>query len=506
MLDTGTVPAVAPIRQIRRLDRLTLASLIVGIFATAVSATGSWIPSLWGDEGASVLSATRPFPSLLAMLTHVDAVHGLYYIGLHAWVDVFGSSPFSVRLPSAIAIGVTAAFVTALCGRFGSVAFAICAGIFAAILPRLTYAGEEARSYAFDAAIATVIVFLLAEIMLRRGESSGRLWIAYSVMVAIGIYAFLYLGLMMLVAGAALWLTPSLRHQLRSWAIASGAAVAASLPLLVFAFIERNQIAFLSHRDVITADAIFVQMWFGAIVFAVIAWALIILGTAGYLADAVHERRPGLPATPRLELIALAWLVIPVALLILMSVIEASYTARYGTFAAPAAAVMMAFGVRRLRQIHWLPPVAAVLVVVAAVPIWMSQRTPYAKNESDWNQIATTIHDNAVAGDAVVFDNAVRPSRRPRLAMDTNPAAFTGLQDVTLKTPFAENKWWYSEVHTVKEAAALGRFRSIDRVWVVEYAIDGSGDKWGMADLAALGFRKVEQFDGHRSLIYLYEK
>lgn len=46
----------------------------------------SWIPSFWGDEAASVISANRPLDSLLEMLGHVDAVHGVYYFALHAWV------------------------------------------------------------------------------------------------------------------------------------------------------------------------------------------------------------------------------------------------------------------------------------------------------------------------------------------------------------------------------------------------------------------------------------
>src|SRR5690349_3756517 len=78
-------------------------SVVMGVFAAVVSATGSWIPSLWGDEAASVLSAMRPPESLVAMLGHVDAVHGAYYFGLQLWVDLFGAEPFAVRLPSAIA-------------------------------------------------------------------------------------------------------------------------------------------------------------------------------------------------------------------------------------------------------------------------------------------------------------------------------------------------------------------------------------------------------------------
>ena len=100
--------ALAPPTTGERADprRLGVWAAVVGVLAVAASAAGSWIPSLWGDEAASLMSATRPLGSLWHMLSYVDAVHGLYYLGLHGWIDVFGPSPFSIRFPSALAIGV----------------------------------------------------------------------------------------------------------------------------------------------------------------------------------------------------------------------------------------------------------------------------------------------------------------------------------------------------------------------------------------------------------------
>jgi mannosyltransferase len=504
MLDTGTIPATVAVRAEPRVSRLTTTSALVGVLAAVVSLTGSWIPSLWGDEAASVLSGMRPFGSLLEMLTRVDLVHGLYYIGLHLWIDLFGSSPFSVRLPSAIAVGVAAAAVTAMCGRFGTIWFAVCAGVFTAVLPRMTYAGEEARSYAFDAAFAAVLCLILAELVLRRRPSRG-LWIAYGAVLAISISSFIYLALMAVVAGVVVVLTPALRADLKRWLIASAAAVVLASPVLIGAYLQRQQVAFLAHRE-ITADTTLVKMWFGALPFAVIAWTLIAIATAGYVMDVVRRRRAHVPSAPRLELIALACLIVPMGILIGVSVIEPGYAARYGTFAAPAAAVLMAFGVRRLSRVRWVAVLVALVVIVAAVPIWASQRTPYAKNKSDWNDIAATIRTEAVPGDAIVFDESVRPSRRPRLAMSTDPASFVATRDVTVKTPYADGRSWHDTAYTVPEAAELGRFDDVERVWLVEYARNGEVNRTGEASLQALGFRRVHEIDEHSSVIYLYVK
>lgn len=492
----------------RALGRLTIA---IGALATLISAIGSWIPSLWGDEAASVLSAVRELDSLTTMLAHVDAVHGAYYLALHAWVDLAGTSPFAVRFPSALAAGCCAAGIAWLCGRFGSLRFATLAGMAAAMLPRLTYAGAEARSSAFAAAVATALCILLAEMTLRR-TVGRRWWVAYAAVLAGGTYAFFYLGLMIVVAGVVVACAPPLRPQWRRWAVASVAAIALASPVIVFALLERHQVAFLAQRDVVNPDAVLVRMWFGAWPFALLAWGLIVLALAVWATDEVRRIRRGGAWMPRLEAIAVPWLILPMGILLAISPIVAGYSARYGTFAAPAAAVLMAVGVRRLaglgrsKRMPWLAVLVVTASVIAVAPVWAAQRTPYAKNHSDWNDIATVISEQAAVGDAIVFDEGVRPSRRTRLAMNTNAAAFSALVDPTVRTAAADGVSWHDTAYTVAEAARIGRFDGITRVWVVEYATTRTVDAWGIADLEALGFRRAGATSGYRSTVYLFTR
>src|SRR3954447_13901286 len=64
----------------RRAGRRWRMPVAMGLLGFAIVWPGSWIPSFWGDEAASVMSAQRSMPSLLRMLGHVDAVHGAYYL------------------------------------------------------------------------------------------------------------------------------------------------------------------------------------------------------------------------------------------------------------------------------------------------------------------------------------------------------------------------------------------------------------------------------------------
>ena len=141
------------------------------------------------------------------------------------------------------------------------------------------------------------------------------------------------------------------------------------------------------------------------------------------------------------------------------------------------------------------------MLVALAAPVYLGQRQPYSKNDSDWAQLSATLARHAAPGDAVVFDEAARPSARPRLAMHTYPAGFAGLRDVTLEVPFQRNITWYDAAYPVERALELGRFDGVDRVWLVEYSDGQTPDDYGLAALREAGFRVVQRLDGHRSVL-----
>lgn len=508
--------------------RLGLWAGLLGLFGVAASAAGSWIPSLWGDEAASLMSATRPLSSLWHMLSYVDAVHGLYYVGLHAWIDVFGPSAFSIRFPSALAIGVCTAAVVWLCGRFERTWFAVVAGVFTALEPRLIFAGEEARSYAIGAAFAAVLLVLLVEIARRPGRAV-RWWVGYAAVLTVAVWTFLYFALMVFAALAVVLLSPELRRRWRAWALSTGIALLLCTPLAWFGFLQRRQIAFLAVRESVTPEVVLKNMWFQEWWFTAIAWALILVAVVVFVREVVLIRRGGgrLWRTPgvRLEVVALSWMIVPMGLLLAVTPFMAVYTARYGTFSAPGVAIVMALGVRALARIGdrsgggtdargwagsrrgaWFAGIAIAAVVIAAVPVAVLQRGPYAKNQSDWNDISAFISANAEPGDGIVFDDGARPSQRTRLAKATDPAAFRNTADLLLKTPYQKSYTWYDQTYGIPRAAGMGRFDGVERVWVVELRFDGVVDSWGLSDLRELGYRETARHDGAGSVILLYER
>ena len=491
--------------------RYRLIPAVVALASIVVSLSGSWIPSLWGDEAASLMSAQRSLPSLSTMLTTVDAVHGTYYLGLHAWISIFGASPFSVRFPSAIAIGIAVVGVMHLAARLSSRRTALVAGIVCGILPRITYMGEEARSYAFSAAIAAWLTVLLIEIIRRNGSARWQ-WFAYAALFAVGVYVFLYLSLLLLAHAVIVLSIRAPRDFLRQWFWHATAALVVAAPVAVWAVSERSQIAFLASRNEVTPRKLLVSLWFGSDQFAAIAWTLISVAVIAAARIARRGRRDELDAEfttrglrlPSLELVAASWLFVPAVLLIGGQFFIPVYTARYLSYCAPAAAVLIASGLMVLTRNRRLALTVGVLLVVAtAAPVYLAQRAPYAKNQSDWADISALIGAHAQPGDAVDFDESVRPSRRPRLALHTYPAGFVGLRDITLEVPFTASPTWHDSAYTIAEAAGLGRLVDVDRVWLIEYS-SGSPNSYDKQQLAVLGYTPVAHYETHRSVIYEY--
>jgi mannosyltransferase len=483
--------------------------VVLGVLAVVVSATGSGTASLWGDEAASLLSAQRSLPSLAMMVQHVDAVHALYYLGLHVWIGMAGTSPFALRFPSAVAIGLAVAGLVVLGSRLRGLRLGILAGVLALVMPRLTDVGSEARSYAFTAAVAVGLT-LLFTIQLQAGAPQRRLWVAYSALLAFGTLLFLWIALV--AAAHLLMLLLTRRALLRAGLVTVGAAMGAASPVLLFAVLERDQIAYLGSRQAFDATTILVTPWFENPAVAIAVWPLVAVGAALSVRQWLQGRRGWSVPSPRarVALLPLAWMLVPTVALIAGSALVAVFTPRYLAMCAPAVALLAAAPldvlVGRALRIQRIAPAAlaalALLTVLALIaPVWAAQRQPYAKNNSDWAEISSQMTLLARPGDAVAFDDSVRPSRRTRLALRTYPAGFVGLRDITLKASFASSSTWYDQTYALADARRLGRLDGLSRVWLVEYALPGKIDDGGIATLEGAGFHPARSVQLHRSVI-----
>lgn len=430
-LEHRTADAVDDRRLAGRRGRL-LDPWAIAVFAAVISGAWACRPSLWFDEGATIsASANRTLPELWKLLGHIDAVHGLYYLLMHGWFAIFPPTEFWSRVPSALAIGAAAAGVTVFTKRFATGrATAVCAGAVFAILPRTTWAGMEARSYAFAAAAAIWLTVLLVAAVRR---NMARLWVCYALALMLSTLLSLNLILLLLVYAAMLpLLAPknSRRSPAIWWAVSSAVAIGAMTPFIVFAHGQVWQVNWIFPVSWHYAFDIFLRQYFDhSVPFALLTAVLIVAAVVALL--------KGVPAPPgdvrRLLTICAAWIVLPTALVVIYSaVIEPIYFPRYLILTTPAMAVLMAVCIVMIARKPW--PIAGVVLLfaVAAVPNYLFiQRWPYAKEGWDYSQVADLISSHAPAGDCLMVDNTVPWKPGPiRALLATRPAAFRSLIDV----------------------------------------------------------------------------
>jgi mannosyltransferase len=489
---------VASSRGFRRPFGIRLVALVLGAFGAAVSFAGSWIPSFWGDEAASVMSAERPLGTLWRELGRVDAVHGTYYLFLHFWIGAFGASELSVRLPSAIAVGLAVAGVVVLANLLAGRRVAVISGVVMAVLPRVTLMGAEGRSYAMSAAVAVWLSVVLVVLLRRRQPASDAArvlpWVGYGVLMAFSVYLFLYLVMLVGIHALVVLSTRRNREQLRRWALASAVALVVASPVLYFGLRQRHQIHFLGGRGYATLQHVLVNQWFGDLYFAIPALLVLV---AGIVVVAMRHRGSAV--------LLLGWLLVPTTLILLGNAfVSPMYNERYLSFCTPAVAIVMGIGLAAISR-NPLRVAAVALVVVAAVPSWVSERAPYAKDRSvvfpndsgsDLRQAAAVVGANAHAGDGVVFDETVRPSRRPRLALHLYPQDFAGLKDLALKTPYYDTAGLWDTVKPITASDVAGT----GTVWAVEFL--GTSTPAGVLRLQQLGYTVTQELPVSRTVVY----
>ncbi|ETB50599.1 membrane protein, partial [Mycobacterium avium subsp. paratuberculosis 10-8425] len=258
----------------------------IAVLATALSAAWACRPSLWFDEGATIsAAANRTLPELWRLLGHIDAVHGAYYLLMHGWFALFPPTEFFSRFPSALAVGAAAAGVTVFTRQFAPRRTAVCAGAVFALLPRMTWAGMEARPYAFVAAAAVWLTVLFVAAV-RRG--APRRWVGYALALMLAILLNLNMVLMVPVYGVMLPLLTA-RGARRSaalwWAGSSAVAVGAMTPFLLFAHNQVWQVNWIYPVSWHYAFDIILRQYFDhSVALAVLSAVLIVAAAVARLA------------------------------------------------------------------------------------------------------------------------------------------------------------------------------------------------------------------------------
>ena len=400
---------------------------MVAVFAAVVSGAGAAHPSLWIDEAATIsASANRSLTELWRLLDNIDAVHGLYYFVMHGWFAIFPVTEFWSRLSSCLAVGVAAAGVVVLGKQLSTRSVAICAGIAFAILPRITWAGIETRSYALSALAA---VWLTVVVVAAMRQNRPLLWALYGSGLVVATLLNVFVVLMVPVHFVVVTLLAGKRSTVVKWAAVSAVAVCLVMPFLVFSRTQIVQLRWISPLDWHTIVEIVLEQYFDhsvpfAILAGVVLAASIVLSRSGIGPSDVEYRR--------LAVITGAWMVVPTTVLLVYSLwLEPIYHPRYLCYTSPAMALLLGGSVVAVG--HSRERIAALLAafVLAATPNYLfQQRGPYAKEGMDYSHVADVVSEHAAPGDCLIMDNTITWRPGPiRAVTAARPSAYEKLVD-----------------------------------------------------------------------------
>jgi mannosyltransferase len=312
-------------------------------------------PALWRDEIATWSIATRPVPGLLATMRHTDAAQVAYYLFMHYWLALLGTSAVALRLPSVLAMAGAAGCVALLGARLSGRRAGLVSGLVFAVLPSVSRFAQEARSYALMVLAAT----LAAVLLLRALDAPGwRRWTAYGLCVAATGYLNL-VALAMLAGHAAVVAldgrVPARRGvrvpRVAGFAVAAAAGTAVTIPVMLPGLRQAGgQISWIKRPGIGYYFSAFGTNLFysagvaaGVLVLAVLAWA----------SSAQFQRAIAM---------ATALALLPVGAVWLISQSGVSYfDPRYLLFILAAFAVLAGSAVAA----HGTPMTAALLIVLA---------------------------------------------------------------------------------------------------------------------------------------------
>nr|WSY57917.1 glycosyltransferase family 39 protein [Streptomyces sp. NBC_00886] len=295
-----------------------------------MSALGLWgldRGGMWGDEGVTFLVGRRTVPQIWRLLHGVDAVHGLYYLFMHA---VLAARPDEValRLPSVCGAAATAGLVAALGVRLARPRVGLWAGLLYAITPLTGHYAQEGRSYALVAAGVAGATLLLVRCL------EGRSWWPYGAVLAV---TFLLHELAVLVLCAhALTLAAARvpRAVWVGWGRAVGVAVGVLLPLVWVSQRQSAQVAWLRTPDRDTAERL-TREFLAVAPTGAVFWTSVLLMLVGLGAG-------------RLTSVALPLLVVPPVILLTVSQFRPLFHERYVLYALAGAPLLAAAGADRL--------------------------------------------------------------------------------------------------------------------------------------------------------------
>ncbi len=361
--------------------RAILLGLVLAAFALRV--VGLDRQSLWRDEVDAIYFAVRDLDATLSMFVQAAQNGPLYFLALRPWFALMGTWEFVLRFPSAAAGTLSIPLLwhvgrRLLPQRSGGSFVALTAAALMTFNPYQVWYGQEGKMYA----TITCLALLASYLWLRGMEEGGPWpWVGYLITVSAAMYIHLLMVLLIPVHFVWFWLAwPQTRRRWRPYALALAGLTLPYLPMVWWHWWLLTSPDKLSGFNFTPLDkmaqGLLLNQARGFITTIETVWLapIFFTGAAGLLLGAreiAAQRSEGQARTPALHqartpsskgaqvsspafspaswqriALLLTWLLLPVALIYLLSLRQPVFTERYVIWIGPAAMLAVALGLQ----------------------------------------------------------------------------------------------------------------------------------------------------------------
>ncbi|HWU46483.1 MAG TPA: glycosyltransferase family 39 protein [Humibacter sp.] len=443
-----------------------LAMLVLGVW-------GLDRGSMFGTEAATYWAARLPIATFWRLLSHVDAVHGIYYLMMRG-ILAFGANEVVLRIPSVLGACIAALLLTYLGHRLtGSRAIATAAGGAFVSLTVVNGTAQEGRSYAIDLALVLAASAALVVAVQRERAGSGRRmhWVGYAALVVVAGYLHEFTVLAVAAHAVTLAWSRADRKLWRRFCIAAACAVLALVPLILISHAEDSALSWVPRATPASFVDLTVNL-LGPLPLCIVMTSVLIVAGMLPVARWASRSRP-----ERITLVALSvpLLAVPGSILILESMLAVPLYGgvRYVLYSTAGAALLAAAGACRLGDLvagairpwraEWVPQFIAGLLIaclfVAGLPLQISQRTAQGRLQN-LSAAAAFVAADARPGDAVLYIPLAAG-----LAQLGYPDDFGAVTDIALSQSPERAAEFYGVA--APRATILARIRRSRRLWVL---------------------------------------
>jgi putative inner membrane protein len=456
-------------------------------------AIGLWIglrQSVWFDEAYSIMVAKQSVGEAIR-LTALDTHPPLYYLLLKAWACFFGWGELALRSLSVIFYGASITVAGGFIKKYFNARTAVYVLLTLLLTPLLMRYGFEIRMYAMASLIGVV-----ATAMLVRAHSSKRWtdWLIYGALVALGMYTLYYLALLWL--AHLVWLVAMDAGRLRKfswkecrWIGAYAFSLLLFLPWLS-SFLKQVGNGALAPIGqpmnleqlvgVISFNTIYQPLWQLGVIASVLVVGVIFLATRA-INKSLHIKK----INRGILLLLVCYIVVPIAVLMLISLVKSMYVERYLAHVAIGLAMLAGASLtlsteRENREVWRIASPLVLLVVLAVGATNLSQVGNYnfqRMQKPNVNSVASVVkcseNDVVLAADpyvAIELDYYLPncqiyfASNDEHLGGGYAPLDGSSRKVVDTKKAFTHAKNIYNVYYSDMKASLSGRYREAETI------------------------------------------